>query len=224
MSRDTLIFLLQANQCQNVSVWTNPSVAVSWSINRYVSNGTFINRGEIDKSNKSCQDTYNNLHTTVLVTKLFGLFSTAVQAILPTLQVSSGISNRSTKEIKLISSSSNLKFFSTDRVTLVDTKSEVVQWEEYKAAPFTSSCRKRCILERLGAHSNWIRTGGCCLRRNKPIIYSGINGGQVCNFPILEKKSSISIHLQVDNLTALSYLIKIEDNHNKHLLYINKTI
>lgn len=43
-------------------------------------------------------------------------------------------------------------------------------------------------------------------------------------FTFTNRKSSISIHLQVDNLTALSYKIKKGGTHNKHLLGISKKI
>ena len=42
-------------------------------------------------------------------------------------------------------------------------------------------------------------------------------------FTFTKEKSSISIHLQVDNMTALSYLIKMRGTNNKHLLDICKS-
>ena len=77
-----------------------------------------------------------------------------------TIQVSSGNSNSATKETKLISDSSDYKLFSTGRVTMVDTKSETLQWKKYNAAPFMCSYTKRYIQERLGCSLQWSKDRG----------------------------------------------------------------
>ena len=38
------------------------------------------------------------------------------------------------------------------------------------------------------------------------------------------QSNSLAIHLQIDNKTALSYLLKIGDTHNRELLHISKSI
>ena len=38
------------------------------------------------------------------------------------------------------------------------------------------------------------------------------------------QSNSLAIHLQIDNKTALSYLLKIGDTHNRELLHTSKSI
>ena len=60
-------------------------------------------------------------------------------------------------------------------------------------------------------------------RGRKSHQYTRVDGSQTGNFNFC-KNSNVSIHLQLDKKTASSYVMKIESNHNRHLLDINKSV
>ena len=110
--------------------------------------------------------------------------------------------------------------------SLVGGKCKIKQWKITKAKGTKFSDRSRCIKIRLGSllqrGINW----GEKVRKGGELTYkcSGINTAKIAILKFTKGQSNIAIHLQIDNKTVLSYVLKMGGTHNRELLHISKSI
>ena len=60
--------------------------------------------------------------------------------------------------------------------------------------------------------------------KDKTYQYTGAHCIKTCNIDLYQGKSVTAIHLQIGNMTALSYLVKMEGSRSPELLQVAKEI
>ena len=119
-----------------------------------------------------------------------------------------------------------------ERTVIGGKKLNSVQREILNFSPTINNNNKlRCIITRLGSI---LITGGGGERGEKGMVYGGMKVSHKClgghgsqisyNVLHIKERDAISVHIRMDNMTALSYLIKMGDIKNQELTVIRKEI
>ena len=180
---------------------------------------------KIEKVILKCQNLLSHPQTTVLeLTKFIGLMSSTVQAVLP--KVFTTKTNTITILTLFISGRDSIKQFVKTGTSLVGGKFKIKQWKITKAKGTKFSDTNRCIKIRLGSllqrGVNWGKWS-----EKEENLHTNVLELIAAKFVILtftKGQSNIAIHLQIDNKTALSYLLKMGGTHNTELLNVSKSI
>ena len=129
-----------------------------------------------------------------------------------TISANSGIE----KEL-FISTGNTFKPRVSGRTAVVDRKSDTVQWE--KSSPSLSGYvyDNRCLQKGLESFLSGSEDRGSLVSKGKRTGYtnSGIESSKTCHF---------SIHIQMENTSALSYLVKMGGTQNQVMLDLSKEI
>ena len=112
------------------------------------------------------------------------------------------------------------------RVVMVGQQSRTLQWPIGYTTTGTGPYSDRCIQKRLGAVCRGIRTGGQWSKKEQDLHINQLELLAI-KFAILtfaEMWKMSAVHIQVDNMTALSYLLKMGGTKNPELMQISKEI
>ena len=112
------------------------------------------------------------------------------------------------------------------RTSLVGGKFKVKQWKITKANGTIFSDTSRSFKIRLGSLlQQGVNLGKWSEKEeNLHINVLKLIAGKFVIPTFTKEQSNIAIHLQIDNKTALSYLLKKGGTHNKELLHISESI
>ena len=112
------------------------------------------------------------------------------------------------------------------RITTVDNKSRSLQWPIINLASCTGSHTDRCLTKGLGATFNGMSTRGMWSAQ-KMKYYINILGLLAVKLAIqtfTKYRDVKAIHLQVDNIVALTYLMKMGGTQNLKMVELAKEI
>ena len=129
--------------------------------------------------------------------------------------------NKITKPGLFIPGRDNIKQSLKTGTFLVDWKFKIKQWKITKAKGTNFDDTSRCIKIRLGC---LLQRGEFEKEDNLQINVLEFIAAEFEILTIAKAQSNIVIHLKIDNKTALSYLLKMRDKHNRNFLHISKYI
>ena len=137
------------------------------------------------------------------------------------------VTNTCSKIEKIISVESGIDTLSEGGTALVDDKPSALQWESLHTKPIRPGLdSNRCLKERMGAVCQGVRTGGKWSKEEQ-LLHINILELLAVKLALLTftKASQIrSIHFQIDNETAISYLLKMGGTTNQALIILSKEI
>ena len=158
--------------------------------------------------------------TTVLeLTKLIGLMSSIVQTVLPARLQLRYLQQQQIQRLNQACS------YQAEIVLNSLSKQELLWWVENLRLNNGRSLRQKepnlvirtdASKSAWGAFSNGMSTEGNGQKRRRTYTFAILTFTKV--------QSNIAIHLQIDNKTALSYLLKMVGTHNRELLHISKSV
>ena len=234
MSRDTVIFLLQhlrffINWKKSVLTPVQEIEFLGLTINS-VTLELSLNKTKIQKVVSECQNLLNNPQTSILeLTRLIGLLTSTIQAVLP-----ARLNCRFLQMQQISSLSENLSYL--DKIVLnEDSKIELKRWVQN-----LELCNGRALIQPpaelliqtdastkgWGATCNGISTGGMWFVQEMKyhiniLVLLAVKLAVQTFSKTLKHKA---IHLQVDNMVALTYLLKMGDTKNLKLVQLAKDI
>ena len=110
---------------------------------------------------------------------------------------------------------------------MVDKQHSTEQWKISCVETTPVVNKIRCLKGRMGAYCQGMRTGGPWSDKERD-LHINILELKAAKFSILtytQNKSYLnSIHIQMDNMTVLSYLVKMEGTNNQELVKLSKQI
>ena len=189
-----------------------------------------LNKTKIQKVVSECQNLLNNPQTSILeLTRLIGLLTSTIQAVLP-----ARLNCRFLQMQQISSLSENLSYL--DKIVLnEDSKIELKRWVQN-----LELCNGRALIQPpaelliqtdastkgWGATCNGISTGGMWFVQEMKyhiniLVLLAVKLAVQTFSKTLKHKA---IHLQVDNMVALTYLLKMGDTKNLKLVQLAKDI
>ena len=219
MSRGTLIFLLQhlgfvINLKKSVLKPSQQIEFLGLEIDTH-SMTSALTEEKKEKVILKRQNLLSHPQTTVLeLTQLIGLMSSTVQADLPArLQIRYLQQQQIESLHQAISYQAEIVLNSLSKTgtPLVGGKIKIKQWKITKAKGTKFSDTNRCIKIRLGSLLQWGVNWGTWSEK-KENLHANVLELIAAKFVILtftKGQSNIAIHLQIDNKTALLYLLKM---------------
>ena len=112
-----------------------------------------------------------------------------------------------------------------DRTAMVGTESSLKQWEVSYILPSPVTNSLRCIFRRLRCILSRTQNRGTMdiTREKRSYKYFRTDSSKICNFTRLHPTAK-TIHIKMDNIVALSYLVNMGGTRNQLLVQINKEI
>ena len=147
-------------------------------------------------------------------------------ASLSTAKVFTATTNIITKPSLFIPGRDSIKQSVKTRTSLVGGKFKIKQWKITKANGAIFSDTNRSFKIRLASllqqDVNWGKWSE--KEENLHINFLELIAAKFAIPTFTKEQSNIAIHLQIDNKTALSYVLKMGGTHNRELLHISKSI
>ena len=112
------------------------------------------------------------------------------------------------------------------RIAMVGQQSRTLQWWIGYTTTDTVPYSDRCILKRLEGCVLTDQNRGSVVQEGAGSTYqsAGTSSHKVCILTFAKMWKMLAIHIQVDNMTALSYLLKMGGTKNPDLMHISKEI
>ena len=114
-------------------------------------------------------------------------------------------------------------FHGKKQVVMVGQQSGILQWPTGYTTTGTGPYSDRCIQKRMGGTCQGIRTGGQWSKKEQDLQINQLEllaiKFAISTFPKMWKM--LAIHIQVYNMTALSYLLKMGRTKNQELMQIS---
>ena len=109
---------------------------------------------------------------------------------------------------------------------MVGQRSGTSQWPNGYATAGTGPYSDRCIQKRLEDCMSRDQNRGSVVQEGTGSSYqsAGTFSHKACHLDICQNVEMSALHIQVDNMTALSYLLKMERAKNLELVQISKKI
>ena len=114
-----------------------------------------------------------------------------------------------------------------DRTAMVGTESSLRQWEVSYILPSPVTNNFRCIFRRLGCILSRTQNRGAMgiTKEKRSYKYFRTESSKICNFNFHSLvPTAKTIRIKMDNITALSYLVKMGGTRNQLLVQISKEI
>ena len=157
----------------------------------------------------------------------FDLDNTSSVAGSSTNSKSATITNKGSKIEEVFSEHSEVNSLGQGGTSVVDREPSPVQWEGINSKTLSPSFNSnRCLNERLGAVCRGIRTGGqwCQEERGMHINILELLAVKLALLTFIKTNNIKSIHFQIDNKTAISYLLKMGGTKSQSMIKISKEI
>ncbi|XP_057296294.1 uncharacterized protein LOC130625258 [Hydractinia symbiolongicarpus] len=235
MARDTLIFLLQnlgflINLKKSVLEATQKIEFLGMSVDS-VTMSLYLTREKVTKIQTQCLSLYKTREATILeLTQLIGVLSSTIQAVLPArlefrfLQQQQQI--QSLKVSKSYATLVHLKRESLEELLRWVNNLKLYNGRSLMQPQAQSLLQTDASLKGWGAVCQGTRTGGMW-SQTEQILHINVLELLAIKLALLsfhKMKQFASVHIQADNMTALSYLLKMGGTKNLTMIKIAKEI
>ena len=142
------------------------------------------------------------------------------------VQVLATTTDSGSKRNKFLSNQNKIKPTFTGRVAVVEGEFTPSEWQTTENRNATINHPSRCFQKRLGAVCHGTTTGGTWSyqERTKHSNVLELTALKLAVLTFTRGKSVTTIHLQIDNMTALSYLVEMGGTRSQKLLQVAKEI